>query len=99
MLTEVEGVSKGSGLQGGEPEKGLDDYPQEEDVDVGGDHEGKDEVIKNFGCRRLHALVGDEHGQEKGEGADKAEEKDILRKAIRMKSYLRLTKTIRHSPL
>ena len=44
--TEVEGVSKGSGLQGYEPAKDVDDDPQEEDADVGGQQEGQDEVTQ-----------------------------------------------------
>ena len=76
METEVEGISKAVVLQGGEPEEGLVDDLQEGDVDEGGDHEGEDEVIENFSCRRWHVLLGDKHGQEEGEGADHAEVKD-----------------------
>ena len=99
METEVEGISKGVVLQGGEPEEGLVDDLQEGDVDEGGDHEGEDEVIENFSCRRWHVLLGDKHGQEEGEGADHAEEKDYEEGDEDEKYYLKLMKTIRQSPL
>ena len=72
----VKGVSKGVGLQGDMPENGLVDDLQEGDVDEGGDHEDKGEVINFRFSRRWHVLVGDEHGQEEGEGAEHADEKD-----------------------
>ena len=106
METEVEGISKGVGLQGDEPEEGLVDDLQEGDVDEGGDHEGKDEVRdfprkENFHSRRWHVLLGDEHGQEEGEDGHHAEENcnEGGTWEMRMKNYLKLTKTIKHSPL
>ena len=45
---EVEGIGKGDGLEGGEPEEGLVDDLQEGDVDEGGHGEGEEEVVEKF---------------------------------------------------
>ena len=54
MEAEVEGIGKGDGLEGGEPEEGLVDDLQEGDVDEGGHGEGEEEVVEKFSSIRCH---------------------------------------------
>ena len=75
--TEGDGMSKGVGLQGGDPEEALVDDLEEGDVDKGGDGEGKEEVVEKLSSRRWQVRqwrLRDEHCQEEGESADQAEE-------------------------
>ena len=101
MEAKVEGIGKCDGLQGGEPEEHLVDDLQEGDVDEGRHGEGEEEVVEKFSSRRCHIgqwILGDEHGQEEGEGSDHAGDgSDEYWDGD--ENYLKLTKTIRHSPL
>ena len=101
MEAEVEGIGKGDGLEGGEPEEGLVDDLQEGDVDEGGHGEGEEEVVEKFSSIRCHIgqwILGDEHGQEDSEGTGHAGDGDV-EYWDEDENYLKLTKTIRHNPL
>ena len=93
---EVEGFSKGKGLEGGQPEQHLEGEGQEDGVDEGGEDEGKDGKVKRCPSR---PWLNDQGGQKDTEDNDHAgEEMDdeyfMEMDEISFKNYLMLKKTI-----